>query len=203
MEFDMQRYPSQMSPLPPTFIGDGQAPMAPGTDLPPLAGNSIPERCVVLGIGNPLMTDDGIGIHIVRQILAGLMPLPVTGKNVEILDGGTLGYLLIDRLAGSDALIVIDAGNLSADPGEVRTFQDEAMDDFLLGNRTSSVHEVGLIDLLQMMSLKGETPRRRALIAIQPASISWGTELSHAVAPSMAKAGAELINILMTWYGGK
>ena len=199
----MQRLPSQMTPLRPTFLGDCQPFVTPGTDLLPLAGNSIPERCVVLGIGNPLMTDDGIGIHFVRQIFAGLMPLPVAGKNFEVLDGGTLGYLLIDRLAGSDALIVIDAANMSADPGEVRTFQDEAMDAFLQGNRTSSVHEVGLIDLLQMMSLKGETPRRRALICVQPAIVGWGTELSPALAPSIAKAGAALINILTTWYGGK
>jgi hydrogenase maturation protease len=199
----MQRLHSQIAPLRPTFVGDCPPSMTPSTDLLPLAGNTIPERCVVLGIGNPLMTDDGMGIHFVRQIFAGLIPLPVTGKNVEILDGGTLGYLLIDRLAGSDALIVIDAANMSASPGEVRTFQDEAMDAFLQGNRMSSVHEVGLNDLLQMMSLKGETPRRRALIGVQPASVGWGTELSPALAPSIAKAGAALINILTTWYGSK
>lgn len=158
-------------------------------------------RCVILGIGNPLMGDDGVGIHVIRDLLAKPNALAFTGAKIEILDGGTLGYLLIDRLAGVDALIVVDAANIRENAGEVRVFLNEAMDEFLSENQKSSVHEVGLVDLVQMMTLTGQMPRLRALVGIQPAIIDWETELSPALAPSVFTASEAIIHLLSKWYG--
>jgi hydrogenase maturation protease len=63
------------------------------------------------------------------------------------------------------------------------------------------VHEVGLIDLLQMMMLNNEAPRMRALVGIQPEVIGWGTEMSPAVLASIPVAGAAINNILTSWIG--
>jgi hydrogenase maturation protease len=158
-------------------------------------------RTVVLGIGNPLIGDDGLGIHVIRDLLARRASLPLPEGDIEILDGGTLGYLLLDRVDGLDGLIVVDAANIGAEPGELRVFQDEEIDRFLSDNQTSSVHEVGLVDLMQMLSLTGKTPRRRALVGVQPAVIDWNMELSPAVAPSMLKASNAIVDILSIWYG--
>lgn len=159
------------------------------------------QRCVILGIGNPLMGDDGVGIHVIRDLLTKPAILAFKGAKIEILDGGTLGYLLIDRLAGTDALIVVDAANIRENAGEIRIFLNEDMDEFLSENRTSSVHEVGLIDLVQMMTLIEQIPRRRALVGIQPSIIDWETELSPSLAPSVFEAGNAIFNILSEWYG--
>lgn len=158
-------------------------------------------RALVLGIGNPLIGDDGLGIHVIRDLLARRASVPLPEGDIEILDGGTLGYLLLDRVDGLDGLIVVDAANIGAEPGELRVFQDEEMDRFLSDNQTSSVHEVGLVDLMQMLSLTGKTPRRRALVGVQPAVIDWNMALSPAVAPSMLKASNAIVDILSIWYG--
>ncbi len=158
-------------------------------------------RCVVLGIGNPLMGDDGVGIHVIRDLLTHSAELAFPPGSIEILDGGTLGYLLMDRLAGIEGLIVVDAANLGENAGAIRVFQHDAMDAFLSENQTSSVHEVGLIDLMQMMTLMEQIPRHRALIGIQPAIIDWETELSPSLMPSVGKAKNAIIQIVSEWYG--
>ena len=158
-------------------------------------------RCVILGIGNPLMGDDGVGIHVIRDLLAKPAAFAFTGGKIEILDGGTLGYLLIDHLAGTDALIVVDAANIRESAGEVRVFLNEEMDAFLSTNQTSSVHEVGLVDLVQMMILTGQMPRRLALVGIQPSMIDWETELSPPLAQSVSKASNAIIHVVSEWYG--
>lgn len=158
-------------------------------------------RCVILGIGNPLMGDDGVGIHVIRDLLAKPAAFAFTGGKIEILDGGTLGYLLIDRLAGTDALIVVDAANIGTSAGEVRVFLNEEMEVFLSANQLSSVHEVGLMDLVQMMTLTGQMPRRLALVGIQPSMIDWETELSPPLAQSVSNASNAIIHVVSEWYG--
>lgn len=162
---------------------------------------SYADRTVVLGIGNPLIGDDGLGIHVIRDLQARRESLGLPEGHIEMLDGGTLGYLLLDRVDGLDALVVVDAANIGTAPGELRVFQGNEMDTFLSNNQNSSVHEVGLADLMQMLALLGQTPRRRALIGVQPAVIDWGTDLSPNLESSVAKAGKAALNLLYTWYG--
>ncbi len=161
------------------------------------------DRTVVLGIGNPLMSDDGWGIHVIRhlQALPGNRSWPE--GQIDLIDGGTLGYLLLERLEGVAGLLVVDAANLHHEPGAIDIFENEAMDAYLTSHSTSSIHEVGLVDLLQMLAMLGETPRRRALIGVQPAVIDWGTELSPAVAASVETAADAALKLASEWYGGK
>jgi hydrogenase maturation protease len=156
---------------------------------------------VVLGIGNSLLGDDGVGIHVIRDLQAGAPPLGFARPGVEFLDGGTLGYLLIDRIAGADALIVVDAANLGESAGAVRVFLDEDMYGFLNANQNSSVHEVSLVELLQMLTLTDQMPRRCALVGIQPASIDWSTGMSPEVSKSVPIACREIDRVLCAWRG--
>jgi hydrogenase maturation protease len=158
-----------------------------------------PHRLIVLGIGNTLMSDDGAGIYVVEalqaQQRAGLLP----DGDIEILDGGTLGYLLIDRISDARGIVIVDSANLGAAPGTVRAMAEAEMDRYLNDNPSTSVHEVGLIDLLQMMTLNNEAPRLRALVGIQPEILGWGTEMSPAVAASIPAASRAVKNILAAW----
>lgn len=159
------------------------------------------DRCMVLGIGNPLMGDDGVGIHVLHHLLARPAAFAFADDRVELLEGGTLGYLLTDRLAGVDALIVVDAADIGGKAGDIRVFEDEDMDGFLDASRTTSAHEVGLIDLVQMMALTDRLPRRRALVGIQTSIIAWDMNLSPALGQSVARASSALIDVVASWYG--
>jgi hydrogenase maturation protease len=119
--------------------------------------------------------------------------------NIEILDGGTLGFLLVDRLAEADGIVVVDAANIGEAAGSVRVIDDADIDRFLDDNPSLSVHEVGLVDLLQMMALSGQTPRLRALVGVQPETIGWGTEMSPAVAAGVPEASRAVTQVLNQW----
>ena len=125
---------------------------------------------LVLGIGNTLLTDEGVGIVAMRELEARFGPR----EDMEFLDGGTLSFTLAVPISECSALLVIDAAELGAVPGTVRSFEGEEMDRFLGANRKSSVHEVGLLDLMSISRLTGHWPERRALIGIQPADGGLG-----------------------------
>lgn len=156
-------------------------------------------KFIVLGIGNSLLSDDGVGIHVIRELQHLQDCSPQSDENTEFLDGGTLGYLLIDRVADADGLVIIDSANLGETPGAVRVFDGAGIEKYLDDNASTSVHEVGLIDLLQMMALNGSQPQRRALVGIQPATIDWGTEMSPAVAASVPLASKAVQSLLVNW----
>lgn len=147
---------------------------------------------LVLGIGNTLLTDEGVGIVAMRELAArfGLR------EDMEFLDGGTLSFTLAVPISECSALLVIDAAELGAKPGSMRSFEGEEMDRFLGENRKSSVHEVGLLDLMSISRLTGHWPERRALIGIQPAVVGWGEVLTPAVAaalPEVCMSATEII----------
>ena len=159
-------------------------------------------RCAVLGIGNPLMADDGLGIHVVQALGKRAECFGAATGRVDLIDGGTLGYLLIDRLAGYDALIVIDAANLRAASGSVRVLCNDDLEAFLSDRSATSVHEVSLIDLLQMLRMSNEAPASLALVGVQPAVIDWSTDLSPEVAPSVDRACDEVRRLVNAWAKG-
>lgn len=132
-------------------------------------------RIVVLGIGNALLTDEGVGVHALARVR-----VEDERNELTVVDGGTLGPALLEFVTSADCLIVIDAARLDRAPGTVDCFREEAMD-CLLRSRLRTVHELGLKDLLDMARAIGALPSRRALIAVEPAVIDWGTELSPAV----------------------
>lgn len=146
-------------------------------------------KTLVLGIGNPILQDDGFGVHVVQQLKTEHFDFP----QVEFLDGGTLSFSLIGEIEDATSLIVIDAAQLDDEPGSVRTFIGEEMDLFLGRQKNSSVHDVTLIDLMSIALLSDRLPSRRALIGVQPETIDWGTELT----PAVKKAIPTVCNLTM------
>jgi hydrogenase maturation protease len=150
-------------------------------------------RALVLGVGNPLMSDDGVGLRLL-QALASSCPI----EGIEFVDAGTLSLLLLPRLEAADALLVLDAARFEAEVGAVRALEGPAMDEFLRSSRCS-VHEVGLRDLLDAARLTGGLPQRRALVGVQPLEVSWGESLSPAVELAVPAAVASAREILARW----
>ena len=149
---------------------------------------------LILGIGNNLLTDEGVGIHVIEYLAETFSEEP----NTTYLDGGTLSFTLAGPIADHDNLIVIDAARLGRAAGTCETLLGEQMDRYLTGNR-ESVHEVGLMDLLDIARLSDTYPSNRALIGIQPKSLDWGDKPSTNVAPSIPEAAKSAIELHRSW----
>jgi len=143
---------------------------------------------VILGIGNILLGDEGVGVHAVRHFQA-TMP----AADTEFIDGGTLSFTLVETIEAAEKLVVIDA------PGTVRLFQGEEMDRFVGTSKKSSVHEVSLADLLVISYLTGHLPKYRALIGIQPGMIDWSDELTEPVKQAIPVACEHVLTLIAKW----
>ncbi len=149
---------------------------------------------LVLGLGNTLMQDDGLGVH----AATGLELWAENREGVRVRDGGTLGLSLLPEVESCSALIVLDAAMLGGAPGDVRTFEGDAMDAQLSGKKYS-VHEVALFDLLAAAELMGGKPARRALVGVQPQCIDWGLEPTAAGAGAIPQMHAAVRELVERW----
>ena len=112
---------------------------------------SHPARPLVLGIGNVLMGDEGVGVHAIRLLETQQLPPPVA-----VIDGGTGGFHLLSFFEDYDPIIIIDATMDGRRAGTVLVTQPRFASDF---PRTLSAHDIGLRDLLESASLLGPLPR--------------------------------------------
>jgi hydrogenase maturation protease len=149
---------------------------------------------LILGIGNNLLTDEGVGIHVVRHLEEHHDGEP----GVTFLDGGTLSFTLAEPIAEHDNLIVVDAARFGEPAGTVRCLEGDDMDRYLTGNR-ASVHEVGLMDLFDISRLSGTYPEHRALIGVEPESLEWGEFPSPTVARAVPQAAAMALALAQRW----
>lgn len=138
----------------------------------PATAVAAPESILVLGIGNVLLQDEGIGVHLIERLQARYR-LP---DHVRVLDGGTSGMTLLDDLAACEHLLVVDCGRLDLPPGSVREFFGAAVPAFF--QQRISPHQIGLSDLLAAAALIDALPAGMSLIAIEPESIELGTEMT-------------------------
>ena len=113
---------------------------------------------VVLGLGNTLLRDEGVGVHVVER----LNERYVLPADVTVIDGGTAGLELLYQLAGCERLIVCDAVNADAPPASVLSFTDEQVPAFF--QRRLSPHQVGLADVLATLQLTDAAPEHLSLI---------------------------------------
>lgn len=109
-------------------------------------------KTLVLGIGNTLMGDEGVGVEVVRELeRRGTLP-----EGVETLDGGTGSFLLLEPMQSAGHVILIDATIDGAPPGTVRRLEPRFSKDY---PKTLTAHDIGLKDLIDAFYLMGETPR--------------------------------------------
>ena len=132
-------------------------------------------KVLVLGIGNLVMSDDGVGVKIVQRLQKDYRFV----DQVEIMDGGTLGLDLLPKLEGIERLIIVDAVETDMEPGTCIRLSGEELPIAL--ETKLSPHQMGLKDLLSVAELMGHSPREMVLIGVQPGSIEMDTELTPVV----------------------
>ena len=140
---------------------------------------------LVLGIGNILLRDEGVGVRVIEQMQE--IPVP---EEVELVDGGTAGADLLDVLAERRKVIVIDAVQSDCEPGTVLRFT--AADLVRPDGVGMSLHEVGLGEALTMTKQLGCAPGDVVVFGIKPKDTTCGLELSEEVEASVPKV-VELI----------
>lgn len=148
---------------------------------------------LVLGLGNTIMTDDGFGVKTVNTLSSRyLFHGPLT-----LVDGGTLGLDLLPFLEEVESLIILDALDMRAAPGEIfRLEGDEVPRAFA---SKLSVHQMGLQDLLAVAELQGHVPKNLVVWGVQPDCIEMGTELTETVAAAIDPVVSRVLEELQRW----
>ena len=156
--------------------------------------SASPHKSVlVLGIGNLVMADDGVGVLVAQQ-LQQRYRFP---DNVEIMDGGTLGLDLLPKLENITNLIMIDAVETGKQPGTcVRLYGEELP--IALETKVSP-HQMGLKDLLAVSELMGHSPAEMVLIGVQPGSIDMEIGLTTEVEAQLETLISNVLLELENW----
>lgn len=133
----------------------------------------------IIGIGNPLMGDDGVGIAAVECLRAMALP-----EGVEAVDGGTCGLTLLDLMEGAGTVILVDAVETGKPPGTVVRFTPEEV---VLpeGEAAPSLHEAGLAQVLTLGREMDLLPSEIVIYGVQPASVECRLGLSPSVAHAL------------------
>jgi hydrogenase maturation protease len=145
-------------------------------------------RTLILGVGNLLMGDEGVGVHTIRMLEREILP-----KNVHLLDGGTGGFHLISLFTEYDPIIIIDATMDGKASGTVTLTHPKFASDF---PRTLSAHDIGLRDLLESAQLLGPLPQLHLITISIPKVQPMTLELSDDVANAMPDAALEVRKLL-------
>lgn len=127
---------------------------------------------LVMGIGNILLEDEGIGVHVVDRLQSRYW-LP---DNVSVLDGGTSGMTLLDDIAACQHLLIVDCARLDGPPGTIHEFKGNAVPAFF--QQRISPHQIGLSDLLAAAALLDALPAELSLVAIEPERIELGMSMT-------------------------
>ena len=150
-------------------------------------------QIVVLGLGNTLQQDDGVGVTALQALIdqSGRWP------HAELVDGGTLGLTLLGYVEDATHLLLLDSVRTGAAPGTLVRLEGE---DIPLRLSTKlSPHQAGVVDLLAAAQLRGQLPGEIVVLGIEPAEIDWGTDLTPAVARQLDALVAAACRQLDAW----
>jgi hydrogenase maturation protease len=147
---------------------------------------------LILGIGNILLKDEGVGVHVVNKLKE--IPLP---NNVEVIDGGTAGLDLTDFIANRKKVIVIDTVKAGDKPGTIYRLTEKNLN--LKPKAIMSFHEIDFMHALYLSEVMGIKPEETIVIGIEPKDMSDSTELS----PEIEARIPRIIEVVMKELNGE
>jgi len=137
------------------------------------------KKVIILGVGNLILKDEGVGVHVVKEVENRKLP-----SGVEVIDGGTATTDLLSVIYESERIIVVDALRSGGEPGTIyRCLPEDLMD---AEERPLSLHQVGLLDVLFMARQLGGHAYV-VIIGVEPKEISYGMELTPEVKAAVPK----------------
>lgn len=141
---------------------------------------SSPQKIVILGVGNLLLSDEGVGVHVASEFMKIELP-----PEVSVVEGGTDGFRLLNVITEADRLIVVDAVRGGADPGSIYRFNIEDVSNCPASFKTS-VHQIGILEVINLSDLIGKKPHT-TIIGVEPKSLEMGMELTPEIKSKMPK----------------
>lgn len=150
-------------------------------------------RTLVLGLGNILLRDEGIGVWVAESLRRRFEFPP----DVTVLEGGTLGLDLLPRLDGVERLLLIDAVRLGREPGDIVRLEGDEVPAVL--DVKVSPHQVGVQDLLAAARLMGSEPPHVVLWGMEPEQLDPGTGFSASVREALPRLEAMVLDDLRRW----
>ena len=150
-------------------------------------------KTLVLGVGNLLLSDDGVGVHTIWR-LQEVAQLP---EEVQVLDGGTMGLDLLYYLEGVSHLLIVDAVETGGPPGTLTRIAGEQVPAYL--SLKMSPHEIGLPDMLFAAKLRDLYPEEVVVWGVQPETVEVGLDLSPSVAAQMDVLVEKILEELTQW----
>jgi hydrogenase maturation protease len=144
-------------------------------------------RILIIGVGNYLLMDEGVGIHIINELEQYKLP-----QNVEIYDGGTGGFKLVDLVYGANKVIFIDAVDMGKRPGTVTAFKPEDVRS-MYPKKKYSLHDTDLSEVIKMIKLLGNPPEIE-IIGVQPETINYGILLTEKLKNSVPNIIQTVLN---------
>ncbi len=151
------------------------------TSEPLRGGNKAPpKRVIVLGVGNLLLSDEGVGVHVAKKLME--MELP---PGVQVVEGGTDGFRLMNVVTEADRLIIVDAVKGGEAPGSIYRFDIKDAPTYPDAYKTS-VHQIGILEVVHLSELVGKTPET-TIIGVEPRSLDLGMELSPEVEATLPR----------------
>jgi hydrogenase maturation protease len=148
---------------------------------------------LVLGVGNLLLSDDGVGVHTIRR----LQEVAQLSEEVQVLDGGTMGLDLLHYLEGVSHLLIVDAVEMSQPPGTLIRMAGDQVPAYL--SLKMSPHEIGLPDMLFAAKLRDLYPEEVVVWGVQPETTKVGLDLSPPVAAQVDALVEKILEELARW----
>lgn len=151
-------------------------------------------RKIVLGLGNTLNRDEGLGVAALEPLRERLGE---RRGDVEILDGGVLGLDLLPLVESCSHLLLVDAVDAGAAPGTVVELAKDEIP--LFAKRKLSWHQLSFQEVLQLAAVREKLPGRLHLVGAQPADISVGLGLSPEAAAALPEIADRAVRVLESW----
>ena len=148
---------------------------------------------LVIGLGNPLMGDDGLGLAALDR-LRTQWELPAT---VRLVDGGTWGMNLLPLLEDAEAVVLIDAIDAGRRPGELVLLERDEVPRFL--GLKLSPHQIDLREVIALAAFRGRLPERLVVIGLQPERVELSAVLTPAVARHLGTVVTGVVSRLGDW----
>ena len=148
---------------------------------------------VVLGVGNILLTDEGLGVHVVEGLKANYTFTP----QISLIDGGTMGMELLTYMRGMKKILLIDAVNGGEAPGTIYEFPHRELEQYFTDH--ISVHEVGMQDILRIRAIQENPLEDAIVIGVEPESLDVGFEPSAPVQKALPEVKDRVLRVLREW----
>jgi hydrogenase maturation protease len=179
--------------VPDETLIDNEAPPSEASCAPERDGNGEPPaETVVLGLGNLIRSDDGVGLVALQRLGDDPRIFPEVG----IVEGGTKGLELVSYVSGASRLLILDAVEVSAPAGTILRLDGEALAS-LPGS--GSVHELAVADILVALRMLGCEPQETVLLGVQPETTELGTSLSPRIEAAVPELVEAALRELRRW----